>query len=468
MSKDKPISVIILGAGLGKRMRSELPKVAVSTRNKPMLHHVLAAAIELEPQKTVIITGHKREIVEEVASQFNYPYPLDFAYQATQEGTGHAVKCAEEAFKQDSDYNKNGDIIILSGDVPLITGKTLKAFLDYHHENGSTLSIISAILPEPGSLGRILRHPETGEFERIIEAKDCDTQQLTINEINGGIYAVSASFLWDAVKRLNKNNAQGEYYLTDIVSIAREQNRKVISYKISHHDEILGVNSPLELNQVNSILNRRKIDELLAEGVLIEDTTTTYIDQNVKIGKGTQIGPNVKLVGNTHIGSNVIIEGTAYLVDTVIADNVHIKFCVRAQEAHIAENCSVGPFAHLRPNTKLDTKVKVGNFVETKNATIASNTAVSHLTYLGDCEIGSNSNIGAGTITCNYDGSKKHHTKIGDNVFVGSNSCLVAPVTINSDATIGAGSVITKDVPEKALALSRSEMFLKANYQRKK
>jgi len=462
MEKEKSPAIVILAAGLGKRMRSDLPKVAVPTRQSPILHHVLDSASALAPKITVIITGHKRELVEEVALQFGYKHPLGFAFQETQEGTGHAVQCAETLLKKCSD-----DVLILSGDVPLIQASTLHAFLEFHQSQDSTVSIISTVLPEPGNLGRVERNNSTGAFERIVEAKDCSAEQLKIKEINGGIYAVRGSFLWKALHSLNNNNAQKEYYLTDIVEIARRENLKVSSYLINNSDEVLGVNSPTELAIVNSKLRIRQLNDFSENGVEFEDPATTYIDPKVKIGANTRVGPNVKITGNTSIGSDVVIEGTAFLNDTIVSNGATIKFCVRSENAFIGDYCSVGPFANLRPGTHLDAEVKVGNFVETKNTRVGEKTAVSHLTYLGDCTIGKNSNIGAGTITCNYDGAVKHHTSVGDNVFIGSNSCLVAPVTIESNSTVGAGSVITKNVPQNALALTRPEMKIRENYRRR-
>jgi len=463
MDQNLAPTIVILAAGLGKRMRSEFPKVVVPTRQGPMLHHVLNSASPLAARLTVIITGHKREIVEQVALQSGYPHPLTFAFQETQEGTGHAVRCAEPLLNEHS-----GVVLILSGDVPLIQTATLRAFLEYHRSENSAVSIISTRLQDPGNLGRVERNKTSGTFERIVEAKDCSTEQLKINEINGGIYAVDSSFLWKALRSLNNNNAQKEYYLTDIVEIARSQNLKVSSFLISNSDEVLGVNSPAELAMVNARLKIRQLNELSENGVQFDDPATTYIDHEVTIGSGTRIGPNVTMNGRTTIGSDVIIEGTVFLTNTTVSDGATIKFCVRAENASIGAHCSVGPFAHLRPGTQLDADVKVGNFVETKNARVGQKTAVSHLTYLGDCDVGKHSNIGAGTITCNYDGTNKHQTSIGDNVFIGSNSCLVAPVMIESNATVGAGSVITKNVPKNSLALTRPEMKFRENYQRKK
>jgi len=463
MEQNPAPTIVILAAGLGKRMRSELPKVVVSTREAPMIHHVLDAASPLSARLTVIITGHKREIVEQVALDSGYPHPLTFAFQEKQEGTGHAVRCAEPFL---SDHSS--DVLILSGDVPLIQTTTLRAFLEFHRSQKSAVSIISTLLQDPGNLGRVERNKASGAFERIVEAKDCTTEQLKINEINGGIYAVDSSFLWKALRSLKNNNAQKEYYLTDIVELARDQNLKVASFLISNSDEVLGVNSPAELAIVNSKLKVRQLNELSEKGVLFEDPATTYIDPEVSIGTGTRVGPNVTMKGNTTIGQDVTIEGTTFLTNTTVGDGVTLKFCVRAENASIGAHCTIGPFAHLRPGSQLDAEVKVGNFVETKNARVGQKTAVSHLTYLGDCDIGKHSNIGAGTITCNYDGTNKHQTSIGDNVFIGSNSCLIAPVMIESDATVGAGSVITKNVPKGSLALTRPELKVRENYQRKK
>jgi bifunctional UDP-N-acetylglucosamine pyrophosphorylase / glucosamine-1-phosphate N-acetyltransferase len=459
---EKP-AVVILAAGLGKRMQSQLPKVAVSTREMPMLQHVLQTTSGLAPERTVVVTGYKKEIVEESATSCGYQFPLSFAFQERQEGTGHAVKCAQAELE-----NWLGTVLVLYGDVPLITTETLEAFLAQHHATKSTVSVISAVLDDPANLGRIQRSHIDNSFQKIVEAKDCSKEQLKIKEINSGIYAIESAFLWKALEGLKNNNAQGEYYLTDLAQIAKEEGQTVTIVPTLNTNEILGVNSKVELRLVNQILQERQIELLLSEGVEFEDIRSVYIDPTVKIAPHVKIGPNVQLRGNTTLEAGVVIEGSACLIDTSIGTDTFIKFSVRTESSKIGARCTVGPFAHLRPGSILEEKVKVGNFVETKKAHLKEGVSTSHLTYLGDCEIGAYSNIGAGTITCNYDGANKYVTLLEENVFIGSNTALVAPVKIGQGATVGAGSVITKDVPAGALAFTRAPQQVKDGYQRKK
>jgi bifunctional UDP-N-acetylglucosamine pyrophosphorylase/glucosamine-1-phosphate N-acetyltransferase len=459
---DEQIAVVVLAAGLGKRMQSDLPKVTVATSKQPMICHVLDAVKAIEPQKTVLVTGYRREYVEEVVRSHDFPHEISFAVQETQDGTGHAVKCSEPNL---NDFT--GTVVILYGDVPLISSETLREFLQSHRSQNATLSIIAATLADPASLGRIVRHPD-GSFDRIVEARDCTAEQRAIKEINSGIYAVDSAFLWPALKGLTNQNAQGEYYLTDIAETASKEGQTVNVWNLSRTEEILGVNSKVELAIVNQVLRRRAIELLLAQGVELEDPESIYLSGDVTIEPGARLGPQVKLEGKVKIESQAVLEGNAFIRDSHIGANTLVKWGVRAENAYIGQNCQVGPFAHLRPGAELQDKVKIGNFVEIKNASLGEGAAASHLTYLGDAEIGPKANIGAGTITCNYDGTNKHRTIIGNNVFVGSNSTLIAPITLGDGAYVGAGSTLSKDVPPLALALTRPELKVKPNYQRKK
>lgn len=471
-------SFIILAAGLGTRMKSKLPKVAVSTVYKPMISHVLDNVGEICPERTVVITGYRREIVEEIARGWKAEEnnsnsngdkkpcnigKLSFAVQEQQLGTGHAALCAKDEL---SDFS--GTVVIMNGDGPLITGDTLKKFLDHHNEQQSNVSVLSAHVDNAGSLGRIIRDKSTGEFLKIVEAKDCSPEELKINEINSGLYAVNSEFLWPALEKITPNNAQKELYLPDIVADSVNEGKTTIAVAVEDPNEVLGVNSRLELNIVNKILRQRTNDKLLLSGVSLEHPESFFADPTVKIASDVIIGQNVTLKGNTVIEEGVIIEGTAWLKDTTVKKGAHLKIGVRCENATIGEESKVGPFAQLRPGAILGKGVKIGNFVEVKNSEISDNVSAGHLTYLGDCSIGESTNIGAGTITVNYDGVNKHRTNIGANTSVGSNNSLVAPVTLGENSYTGAGSVIRDNVPPKSLSLTVGKLVVKENYADRK
>jgi bifunctional UDP-N-acetylglucosamine pyrophosphorylase / glucosamine-1-phosphate N-acetyltransferase len=448
------IAVCILAAGKGTRMKSELPKVLAETAEKSLIFHVLDAISGLSIKKVVIVTGYKSQAVQEkvLKYSFNNKLNISFALQKEQLGTGHAVKCAKDNF---ADFK--GTVLILCGDSPLITRKTLENFINSHNSYQSNLSMISAVLPDGASFGRIIRN-NSGVLLKIVEARDSSWQELQVKEVNSGIYAVNSEFLWSALDKLTTSNQQQEYYLTDIVEKSVNQQLTTTAWICSNPEEILGVNSKAELTEVNNILLNRRIKNFIDNGVHFETINNVWIDPTVTIGTGSKIGANVHLKGTTTIGENVVIEGSAYLIDSKIASDSIIKFGVRAEKAVIGAANKIGPFAHLRPGTELHSEVKVGNFVETKQAILHDHVSASHLTYLGDCEIGSNTNIGAGVITCNYDGIKKSKTTIEEDVFVGSNSCLVAPITIGKGTTIGAGTVVAKhNVPSESLIINRVE-----------
>jgi bifunctional UDP-N-acetylglucosamine pyrophosphorylase / glucosamine-1-phosphate N-acetyltransferase len=462
------IAVLVLAAGLGKRMKSDLPKVAHAAGRRPLIQHVLHAANELQPERMVVITGHRREVVEQAVAEGATAGLYDgdrirYAVQSEQKGTGDAVRAALPCLE-----GFVGTVVILYGDTPLIRGRTVRELLEVHETSESTVTLVSFTAVPPGAYGRVVRDPSGRFVERIVEAKDCNREELAITEVNAGIYAVDSSFLTPAVEGLTNDNAQGEYYLTDIVGRAVHEGQRVSALLLTDADEALGVNSPVELARVERVLSRRRVEELMNGGVIFEDPETAYVDVHAIVHSGARIGPMVHLRGSTEVGTDAVIEGSAYLVDTKIGEGATVKFSVRAEGAVIGARSKVGPFAHLRPNTVLEEEVKIGNFVETKQAHLRAGVSASHLTYLGDCEIGEHSNIGAGTITCNYDGARKHFTKIGKEVFIGSNTALVAPLTIEDGATIGAGSTITKAVSSGSLALTRPSMVVKENYRRPK
>lgn len=447
-------AIIILAAGLGKRMGGTFPKVLARTDSKTLIEHVLDAALASDPDKIVVVTGHGRDTVEQTvnASLETSSAPkslIEFAYQSEQLGTGHAVQSAMPHLQ---DFP--GTICILYGDVPLLTTDTIKALLDEHHQEKADLSLITLIGDSKNHYGRIIRGPD-GEINKITEFKDCTPLERLIDETNAGIYAVKAAFLKDALQQLRNNNAQGEYYLTDIVGIAAEQEKSITSIGLHDPAEIQGVNTLYELSLVNTALRSRKVRKLINQGVRIEDPTSLFLDDQVVVKPGAVIGPQVILKGSTVIESDVVIEGCAYLQDTKVGSKALLKFSVKLEDAEVGSGAMVGPFAHLRPGTVLGENVKVGNFVEIKKSKLAEGVKASHLSYLGDCEVGQKTNIGAGTITCNYDGYNKFKTIIQEEVFIGSNSALVAPVEIGSGATVGAGSVITTDVKTDDLAVTR-------------
>ena len=445
------IALIILAAGLGKRMKSDLPKVLAQTRDKTLLEHVIENTMPLNPSKRVTVVGHKRELVESLILGKFAALAISCAHQVEQKGTAHAVKCALPALE-----NFVGTVLVLVGDAPLLRPETLRKLLEVHDSEKATVTALSFIETRPNAYGRLVRNPKTNLVEKIVEAKDATPQELAIAECNASIYAVDSAFLKPAVEKIKNENKQGEYYFTDIIELANKEGQRVAAYIVPDASETFGVNTPADLALINQALNQRAVEALLLSGVSIKDSASLYVEKTVQVSPGCVIGPQVQLLGNTSIAEGVEIEGCSYIKNTQIARGAKIKFGVRAEGAIIGAEASVGPFAHLREETHIGSHARVGNFVETKKATLGDHAKASHLSYLGDCEIGADSNIGAGTITCNYDGFNKFKTKIGKGVFIGSNSALVAPVTIEDGASVGAGSVIAKTTVEKdALALTR-------------
>ncbi len=435
-------------------MGGELPKALVETREMPLIDHVLVSLRAIKPAKTIVVTGHKRQALESHLA--NSPaatgHTLEFAFQAEQLGTGDAVKSALPCL---GDFK--GTVILTYADHPLFTASTLQRLIDYHNFKKATLTMLTFRCTTTNSYGRIVRNASTGAVSQIREAKDCNPEELLIQEVNSGVYAVDSSFLTPAVEALTNNNAQKEYYLTDIVEKAANEGQTVVAFPLADANEAAGVNNPSDLHFVNSILAQRHLSSLIEAGVFFDNPHTCDIDHSVSIAAGVRIGPNVQVRGKTSIAAGATIEGTSLIIDSSIGADATIKLGTRIENATVGEGASVGPFAHLRPGTALGNEVKIGNFVETKNATLAAGAKASHLTYLGDCTVGRDTNIGAGTITCNYDGYKKSRTTIGEGVFIGSNSALVAPVTIGDNALVAAGSVITRDVQPESLAVSRAK-----------
>jgi bifunctional UDP-N-acetylglucosamine pyrophosphorylase/glucosamine-1-phosphate N-acetyltransferase len=436
--------VVILAAGKGTRMKSAHPKVLHRVAGRPLIERVLDCAEAIQPRSITVVLGHQADALRAALSERQ---GLTLVVQEPQLGTAHALMTAEPALA-----GQTGLLVLLSGDVPLLRPETLSKLVDCHRQRGAAASVITAIVLDPHGYGRIVR---TGEqIARIVEEKDASPAERTIREINSGIYAFSLDGLFDAVRGVAAHNAQREYYLPDLVAIYRRRGSIVETVTVSNPDEIRGINSRIELAAVSRIVRDRKNTELMASGVTIEDPATAYVDEEVTIGPDTILHPGVSIEGRSSIGAGCEIHTGARIIDSQIGDRVTIlNHCVITGST-IADEASVGPFAHLRPETQLQAKTKVGNFVELKKTVLGAGSKANHLSYLGNATIGEKVNIGAGTITCNYDGVVKRETIIEDGAFVGSDSQLVAPVTIGKGAYVGSGSTIRENVPAGSLAVS--------------
>lgn len=438
-------AVIILAAGKGTRMKSEKAKVLHEIAGVPMLSYVLDAAKETGADKTVVVVGHQ---ADKVMERFDGK-DLIFAEQKEQLGTGHAVMQAEKALK-----GFKGDVLILSGDVPLITSETIKGLMKVHRDEKATLTILTAEPETPHGYGRIIKDSR-GNVKKIVEQKDATEKEKEVREINTGIYCVDSPFLFKALKGIKPQNVQKEFYLTDIVAIAVKGKEAVSTSKVREFEEVMGINSRIELAEAECAIRIRTVQGLMASGVTLVDPYNTYIAPSVRIGRDTVVYPGVMLEGNTTIGSDCVIGLGSIVSDSTIGNGVKIKPYSIIEESEVREGAYIGPVAHLRPASLIDKNAHIGNFVEVKKSTIGEGSKANHLTYIGDSTIGKGVNIGAGTITCNYDGVKKYQTIIEDNVFVGSDTQFIAPVRIGKGSLIGAGTTVTRDVPEDSLVLSR-------------
>jgi len=443
------LAVIILAAGKGKRMRSGVVKVLHPLLGRPMLSYPLEVCLEhLQPAKTVVVAGHQ---ADQIQNCFTDPR-ITFVRQDEQLGTGHAVSVTEPVL---GDFK--GTILILCGDTPLITAQTLLEMVKHHEDQKAALTILTALREDPTGYGRVIRgRRAAGKMHKVVEEKDATDREREITEVNTGIYCVQAPFLFQALGKLRSDNAQGEYYLPDIIEVAHHKKKKINTFSIPDSVESMGINTRAELAQAEEILADRVRQHWMAEGVTIQDTTSVYIESSVRIDRDTVIYPNCYLRGETTIGMSCRIGPQVEICDSQIGDRVQIKFCTMITESRIADDAIVGPFSHLRPQSHLEKGAKIGNFVEVKKSRIGPGTKANHLTYIGDSEVGAGVNIGAGTITCNYDGVQKHRTIIEDEVFIGSNTALVAPVKVGKGAVVGAGTTVTKDIPPHALAVSRA------------
>ena len=438
------LGVIILAAGLGKRMRSSQAKVLHQLAGKPLLSHVVHATQRLHPDRIVVIVGHQAEAVQQVCGGEG----VSFAAQREQRGTGDAVLAAQGSFT-----HWQGDVLIVCGDTPLLTTTTLAQFIQQHRAGHTTLSVLTVRMPDPAQYGRVIRVAD-GQVSKIVEARDASEDELAVNEINSGIFCVQADFLFSALGRLQPNNAQGEYYLTDIVAQAVGDGLSTQAVCIEDADEVGGINSREDLAMMEQAKQAQLRKKWMAEGVTLEDPETVYLDEEVTIGQDTVIGPNTHLKGHTTIGARCRIDGSAYIENCQIGDDVSILFSVVLSDSELGDKSSAGPFSHLRGQAVLAPRAEVGNFVEVKKSFIGEHTKAKHLSYIGDADIGKDANIGAGTITCNYDGFRKHRTTIGDRVQVGSDTTLVAPITIHDDVYIATATTVRHDVPAGALVFN--------------
>lgn len=435
---------MILAAGKGTRMKSSLPKVLHPVAGRPIIEYVLRVAESLLPATTTLVVGHMKETLQQGLAAWP---GLRFVVQEPQLGTGHALLQTAPVLEREK-----GVVLLLSGDVPLLRRHTLAALLARHEASGAAATVLTAVVDQPYGYGRIVR--TKGKIARIVEERDASPAQRKIKEINSGIFALSLGPLFGALRGLASSNAQGEYYLTDLISTFRRHKLGVDTAALEDPNEIRGINSRAELAEASRIVRQQKNAELMAAGVTIEDPATTYIDDDVVVGADTVIHPGVSLEGKTQIGAACEIHSGVRIVSSVLADRVTVRnFCV-ITGSRLASNVTVGPFAHLRPEADLRESVHVGNFVEVKKSVIGAGSKAGHLSYLGDATIGEEVNIGAGTITCNYDGTEKHRTVIEDGAFIGSDSQLIAPVTVGRGAFVGSGTTVRENVPAGSLGVS--------------
>lgn len=435
---------VILAAGKGTRMRSKLPKVLHKVGGKPMLEHVMTAAETAGADKSIVVVGFESEQVAEFIGT-----RAQIAVQAEQLGTGHAVMQTADLLKDFS-----GTVMIICGDTPLLDSCELKKFYLEHQASGAAATVLTAIMDNPAGYGRILRDAEDHVIG-IVEEKDANPAQKAICEINTGIYCIEAPLLFEALAGLTCDNAQGEYYLTDVLSKINEMGKFVGGVCTADSDMIMGINSRHQLAEAEAIMRQRILDKLMDQGVTIMDPASTFIEGNVEIGQDTIIYPFTWLEGSTKIGADSIIGPNVRLTNVVVGNSTNLQF-VYGHDCIVGSGVTVGPYVHLRPDTVISDEVKIGNFVEVKNSNVGRGSKLPHLSYIGDSDIGERVNMGCGTITVNYDGKKKHRTVVEDDAFVGCNSNLVAPVTVGAGSYIGAGSTVTKDVPPDDLGVARA------------
>jgi bifunctional UDP-N-acetylglucosamine pyrophosphorylase/glucosamine-1-phosphate N-acetyltransferase len=465
-------SVIILAAGLGKRMHSALPKVLVPVCGRPMLFNSLLQLQSVIPDAHVaIVVGHQKEkVIEQVRSQ-GFQLKIDFIEQSEQKGTGHAVKCAMASEWGKRAVANKENVFVLSGDLPLLSADLVREMSE-PLKRGTAMKLLTAILSDPTGYGRIVRKSKKGAVIRIVEQKDANAREKEIQEVGLSIYTFQAQFLASGVESLKNNNAQKEYYLTDLVQMASSKKREIETRIWENVDDVRGVNNPYELSQAGDVLNARIIRDFALNGVRFTSLSQCRVEPTVKISPDVSIGPGVVLEGATEIASGVVIGPNVILKNVKVAAGAEVKAGTYAEDSIIGENVKIGPYAHLRPDSVVGKNSKIGNFVELKKTTIGESTSVAHLSYLGDATVGSHVNIGCGFVTCNFDGrvidgQRKHKTIIEDHVFVGSDCQTIAPVTLKKGSYVASGSTITDEVPEDALAIARSRQVNKPGYAKK-
>ena len=448
---------VILAAGMGTRMKSQMPKVLHKVCGKELCRWVIDASKEAGACKVMAIIGHKADMVKEKLQG-----ECEFAIQAEQKGTGHAVMQAEDFIKA----NSGSHVVILNGDTPLITPELIKEAIESHIAEGNQATVITAILDDATGYGRIVRGAD-GHVTKIVEQKDASEEEKAIKEVNSGMYVFDGEALLYALSKLTPNNAQGEYYLTDTVEILLGIGKRVGAYAVKNEEDIRGINDRVQLNESEKIMQGRINDKLMRSGVTMRLPESVYIEADVEVGPDTEIEPNVVLKKGTRIGSGCLVGMSSRLDRAIIHDNVEIISSVIVN-SEVKSDTTVGPFAYIRPDCTVGSHVKVGDFVELKNSTIDDGTKISHLTYIGDSDVGKNVNFGCGTVTVNYDGKKKYRTTIGDNSFIGCNTNLVSPVTVGEGAYIAAGSTITDDIPDESLSIARARQVNKTDWKDKR
>jgi bifunctional UDP-N-acetylglucosamine pyrophosphorylase / glucosamine-1-phosphate N-acetyltransferase len=450
------VAVAILAAGKGTRLKSQLPKVLHEVGGKPLLAHVIAAATRVVPPTDVYaIIGHEADRVRTALA----PTGVNFVLQAEQRGTGHALMVAESALMN---YDH---VIVLSGDAPQITPQTIAQLLNFHLDQRAVMTLLSADLDRPTGYGRVIRkNARSSEVQVIVEEKSATPRQRDIHEINAGFYVFAVPQLFAHIKKLSTSNPHAEYYLTDMAQVLRQSRQRVFVWKSENPAEVLGANTRAELSFIDYQLRMRKCNELMAEGVTVFYPATCVIDPDVEIAPDTVLEPFVQILGRSRIGSGCRVRSYSVILNSQIADRVLVRPGCILEEARIGPDAVLGPYSHLRPGSDIGEGAHVGNFVETKKIKLGKGSKANHLTYLGDAEIGAGVNIGAGTITCNYDGVHKHTTVIEDGVFIGSDSTLVAPVRVGRGAYVAAASCITEDIPADALAIGRSRQITKEGW----
>ncbi|WP_314225647.1 bifunctional UDP-N-acetylglucosamine diphosphorylase/glucosamine-1-phosphate N-acetyltransferase GlmU [Streptomyces zaehneri] len=450
MSAIRPAAVVVLAAGEGTRMKSAIPKVLHEISGRSLVGHVLAAARELDPENLVVVVGHAREKV--TAHLAEVDAGVRTAVQEEQNGTGHAVRMGLEQLGDGVD----GTVVVVCGDTPLLTGATLAELAATHHADGNAVTVLTAEVPDATGYGRIVRDGASGTVTAIVEHKDANDAVRAIREINSGVFAFDGQLLADALKKVRTDNSQGEEYLTDVLGILREAGHRVGASVAADHREIAGINNRVQLSEARRILNDRLLTAAMLSGVTVVDPATTWIDVTVTFERDAVVLPGTQLHGSTHIGEGAEVGPNSRLKDTHVGAGARVDNTV-SDGARIGPQASVGPFAYLRPGTRLGAKGKIGTYVETKNAAIGEGTKIPHLSYVGDATIGEYSNIGAASVFVNYDGQDKHHTTVGSHCRTGSDNMFVAPVTVGDGSYTAAGSVITKDVPPGSLAVARGQ-----------